>query len=129
MNTLAHLLVDLLSTAPGLVPLYREHLVLHDALLPHVFMASITQWMTQERDAGDARRATVREVVGVLESHLASGDAEVRELIELSFVETLEHGVVTHDEVRGWFGPELRASAARADAHDARSGDGPPRER
>ena len=38
MSTLAHLLVDLLSTAPALVPIYREHLALHDALLPDLFM-------------------------------------------------------------------------------------------
>ena len=38
MSTLAHLLVDLLSTAPPLVPIYREHLALHDALVPEVFM-------------------------------------------------------------------------------------------
>ena len=46
VSRLEHLLVDLLSTAPGLVPLYREHLAMHDALLPELFMSQVTGWLS-----------------------------------------------------------------------------------
>jgi hypothetical protein len=61
MSTLAHLLVDLLSTSPALVPIYREHLALHDALLPEVFMAQVTGWLSGTMHAAGertSRRAT-----------------------------------------------------------------------
>ena len=116
MNTLAHLLVDMLSTAPGLVPLYREHLVMHDELLPHVFMADITRWVADARAPGSEYGETARDLVAVIDSHLGSGDAEVREVIVVSFLENLERGVVAHEGVRAWFGPALRAAAARLDA-------------
>ena len=58
MSTLAHLLVDLMSTAPGLVPIYREHLALHDALLPEVFKELMGQLRTiaaiHKREFADA---------------------------------------------------------------------------
>jgi hypothetical protein len=122
MTTLAHLLVDILSTAPGLVPVYRAHLAFHDELLPHVFMAEITHWITgsgrlpgSETAPGGAEGSAARELVGILEAHLESGDAEVRELIVLSFLENLDPRP-GDDVVRSHFGPTLRAEAARLEA-------------
>jgi hypothetical protein len=121
MSTLAHLLVDLMSTAPGLVPIYREHLALHDALLPEVFMAQVTAWLsgtmraagTQTIEGGAAGEAA-RTLVGVIESHLTSGDAEVRELITLSFLDSIDASPA-NEVLRLHFGPSLRAEAARRD--------------
>jgi hypothetical protein len=120
MSTLAHLLVDLMSTAPGLVPIYREHLALHDALLPDVFMTQITEWLSGTRYAADgtipggAGGEEARTVVGVIETHLASGDAEVRELISLSFLDSIDASPA-NEVLRLHFGPSLRAEAARRD--------------
>jgi hypothetical protein len=121
MSTLAHLLVDLLSTAPGLVPIYREHLALHDALLPELFMAQVTGWLSgtmrapgQHTIAGGASGEAARTLVGVIETHLTSGDAEVRELISLSFLDSIDASPAS-EVLRLHFGPSLRAEAARRD--------------
>lgn len=124
MSTLAHLLVDLLSTAPGLVPIYREHLALHDALLPELFLAQVTGWMSGTTHAAGARMIeggaggeAARTLVGVIESHLTSGDAEVRELITLSFLDSVDASPA-NEILRLHFGPSLRAEAARRDGWD-----------
>ena len=121
MSTLAHLLVDLVSASPGLVPIYREHLALHDALLPELFMTQVAGWMSGTMHAPGAREIeggaggeAARTLVAVIESHLTSGDAEVRELITLSFLESVEASPA-NEVLRLHFGPSLRAEAARRD--------------
>ena len=121
MSTLAHLLVDLLSTAPGLVPIYREHLALHDALLPDLFMTQVAGWISGTTHAAGARTIeggaggdAARTLVGVIESHLTSGDAEVRELITLSFLDSVDSSPA-NEVLRLHYGPALRAEAARRD--------------
>ena len=121
MSTLAELLVDLMSTAPSLVPIYREHLALHDALLPEKFLAQVTGWMsgtTRTPDVlaivGGAGGEAARTLVGVFEDHLTSGDAEVRELITLSFLDSI-NASPANEVLRLHFGPSLRAEAARRD--------------
>ena len=111
-TTLAHLLIDLLSAAPGLVPIYREHLAVHDALLPDLFLAQVTAWLTAV--PGGAGGEAARTLVGVIESHLTSGDAEVRELISLSFLPSIDASPA-NEVLRLHFGPSLRAEAARRD--------------
>lgn len=121
MSTLAHLLVDLLSTSPGLVPIYREHLALHDALLPDLFMSQVTGWMSGTTRGtgspaieGGASGEAARTLVGIIETHLTSGDAEVRELISLSFLDSVDASPA-NEVLRLHFGPSLRAEAARRD--------------
>ena len=121
MSTLAHLLVDLLSTAPALVPIYREHLALYDALLPDLFMAQVASWVSGTMQApgahtieGGAGGEAARTLVGVIETHLTSGDAEVRELIALSFLDSVDASPA-NEVLRLHFGPSLRAEAARRD--------------
>jgi hypothetical protein len=121
VSTLAHLLVDLLSTAPALVPIYREHLALHDALLPDLFMAQVASWVSGTMHApgahtieGGAGGEAARTLVGVMETHLTSGDAEVRELISLSFLDSVDASPA-NEVLRLHFGPSLRAEAARRD--------------
>lgn len=125
MSTLAHLLVDLLSTAPGLVPIYREHLALHDALLPELFMSQVAGWLSGTEYAtgeyavpGGAGGDAARTLVGVIETHLTSGDAEVRELITLSFLDSIDESPA-NEVLRLHFGPSLRAEAARRDGWTA----------
>ena len=121
VSRLEHLLVDLLSTAPGLVPIYREHLALHDALLPELFMSQVTGWLSGTVYApdghtipGGASGDTARTLVDVIETHLTSGDAEVRELITLSFLDSIDASPA-NEVLRLHFGPLLRAEAARRD--------------
>jgi hypothetical protein len=121
MSTLAELLVDLMSTAPSLVPIYREHLALHDALLPEKFMAQVAGWMSGTTltpgslaIVGGAGGDAARTLVGVFEDHLTSGDAEVRELITLSFLDSI-NASPANEILRLHFGPSLRAEAARRD--------------
>lgn len=121
MSTLAHLLVDLLSTAPPLVPIYREHLALHDALVPEVFLAQITGWLSGTANTpgavaieGGAGGEAAKTVVDVFENHLTSGDADVRELIAWSFLDSI-NASPANEVLRLHFGPSLRAVAARRD--------------
>ena len=121
MSTLAHLLVDLLSTAPGLVPIYREHLALHDALHPELFLTQVAGWLggtVRSADGhavpGGASGDAARTLVDVIESHLTNGDAEVRELITLSFLESVDASPA-NEVLRLHFGPSLKAEAARRD--------------
>ena len=121
MSTLAHLLVDLLSTAPGLVPIYREHLALHDALHPELFITQVAGWLSGTVYAADGHTVpggaagdAARTLVTVLETHLTSGDAEVRELIALSFL-TSVNASPANEVLRLHFGPSLKAEAARRD--------------
>ena len=121
MSRLEHLLVDLLSTAPGLVPLYREHLALHDALLPELFIAQVTGWLSGTVYAADGHTVpggaggdAARTLLGVIETHLTSGDAEVRELITLSFLDSIDSSPA-NEILRLHFGPSLKAEAARRD--------------
>ena len=104
-----------------LVPIYREHLALHDALLPDVFMAQVTGWMSgtmhtpgQQTIEGGAAGEAARTIVAVFETHLTSGDAEVRELITLSFLDSIDASPA-NEVLRLHFGPSLRAEAARRD--------------
>jgi len=121
VSTLAQLLVDLLSTAPPLVGIYREHLALHDALLPDLFMAQVAGWVSGTAQApgaqtieGGAGGEAARTLVGVIETHLTSGDAEVRELISLAFLDSVDASPA-NEVLRLHFGPSLRAEAARRD--------------
>ena len=121
MSTLAHLLVDLLSTAPPLVPIYREHLALHDALVPEVFMTQVTAWLSgtantpgADKIEGGASGEAAKNLVGVFENHLTSGDADVRELIAWSFLDSI-NASPANEVLRLHFGPSLRAEAARRD--------------
>jgi len=50
----------------------------------------------------------------VIETHLTSGDAEVRELISLSFLDSVDASPA-NEVLRLHFGPSLRAEAARRD--------------
>lgn len=125
MNTLAHLLVDLLSTAPGLVPIYREHLALYDALDPQLFIAQVARWLSGTTHAvgertipGGAAGDAARDLVAVIETHLATGDAEVRELIALTFLDSVDASPA-NEVLRLHFGPALRAAAARRDGWSA----------
>jgi len=127
MSTLAHLLVDLLSTAPGLVPIYREHLALHDALVPEVFMSQVAGWMSGTTRGpgsppieGGAGGEAARTLLGVIESHLTSGDADVRDLISWSFLDSVDASPA-NEVLRLHFGPSLRAVAARRDGWDEES--------
>ena len=59
-------------------------------------------------------RGVKRTLVGVIETHLTSGDAEVRELISLSFLDSVDASPA-NEVLRLHFGPSLRAEAARRD--------------
>jgi hypothetical protein len=125
MSTLAHLLVDLLSTAPGLVPIYREHLALYDALHPELFIAQVAGWLSgtvraagEHTIPGGAGGDAARLLMGVIETHMASGDAEVQELIALTFLDSVDAGPA-NEVLRLHFGPSLRAEAAKRDGWSA----------
>jgi hypothetical protein len=121
VSRLEHLLVDLLSTAPGLVPIYREHLALHDELRPELFIAQVTGWLSGTMHSADGHTVpggasgdAARTLVMVIESHLTNGDAEVKELIALAFLDSIDASPA-NEVLRLHFGPSLRAEAARRD--------------
>jgi hypothetical protein len=99
VNALTH---DLAAVAPAVAALLREHRAEYDGdVLAHVFVADVTRWL--------AANGPDAAVLGALERHLAGGDAEVRNVIALSFLENLEPG---DEPVRAALGPRLRAELA-----------------
>jgi hypothetical protein len=84
-------------------------------------MAQVTAWVSGTTHGpgsrtieGGAGGEAARTLVGIIETHLTSGDAEVRELISLSFLDSVDASPA-NEILRLHFGPSLRAEAARRD--------------
>ena len=70
-------------------PLLDEHLDDNFAkLLPHVFMGDVARWFVKEGNSHNASPWVAR-LVELLDRALVAGSADVRELVQVSFVENL----------------------------------------
>jgi hypothetical protein len=98
VTTTGDLLDELAHFEPALARLRDEHMAFNGELLPHVLFGDVTRWVVAH--------APATHVLGVLERHLATGDANVANLIGVSFLENLEPEDTT---VRHALGPRLRA--------------------
>jgi hypothetical protein len=66
----------------------NEHIAFYEEWLPHLLFGDLTDFVLAARAAGDT--GTVRAVLNVLDSALASSDDYVVNLIGVSFVENVE---------------------------------------
>jgi hypothetical protein len=98
VSTIGDLLDELAETEPALARLRDEHIAFNGELLPHVLFGDVTRWIVAH--------APATHVLQVLERHIATGDADVDNLIGVSFLENLGPGETS---VRQALGPRLRA--------------------
>ena len=98
---------ELLKDVPELSSVYSEHIEDNDILLPHVFLGDVTRFFVDEVQR-DAASDAVGRILTLMENALASGSAEVQELIGVSFVENLaEYGDVLK-EIAARLGPKMK---------------------
>lgn len=98
-HSFSDLLDELVRAAPELEALLRQHLADYTEVLSHVLMADVTRWLR----ASDPK---VR-VLDILERYMTVGDAQVQEVIALSFLENLE---AEDYSLRAALGPSLSAT-------------------
>jgi hypothetical protein len=100
------------SAVPGLQWVLREHLDDNfNELLPHVFFGDVTRWAETETES-NPQSAQVARLMEILDSSFVSQGADVRELIEVSFLENLAKG----SAVAKRLGPHLRQVFQRSAA-------------
>lgn len=111
-----HALVSrIVAEIPALQPLHEEHLADNfGELLPHVLCGAITRFV-QDRVAADDRSVPqdVLKLLGILEEAMKSADADVLELVSLSFLENLDRRGAGYRRLRAAMGPMLRDELAR----------------
>jgi hypothetical protein len=108
MAAIPEFIAALITAEPMLATVHAEHLADNDELLPHLFMADVTRWL--------AANGPSSKVIQTLETYLERGDADVRNVIEVSFLENLERDDPTHQRIRAALAPRLRASLAAMEA-------------
>ncbi|MEV6343288.1 hypothetical protein [Actinoplanes sp. NPDC051851] len=101
----------LVTDFPGLRPLYDEHIADNDELLDHMFFYVVTQWVVEGFQAG--RDQEWLRLLDYLDAGLREGDADVQELIGVSFVENLPLPNEPGADIAGHLPTELRAELGR----------------
>lgn len=108
------LVARLITEVSALKPLYDENLADYDELLPHVLFGDITRFVM---DGFAARRGRTREqaerILAVLEDAAGSENADVLNLISVSFLENLDSAADGYEQLRSSMGPRLREELAR----------------
>src|SRR5713101_1649283 len=100
----------LLSAVPEFASAYQEHLADNEVeLLLHVLFGDLTRFALDADENGDTE--VIRRLLGFLDLSLREGDARVRNLVQVSFVENVLPWTPTNNAfVRSW--PEaLRVEA------------------
>jgi hypothetical protein len=102
----------LVSTVPPLAPLWAAHLRENlGSVLPHLFMGEIAEWFSEPAGAAPGKNDDRKTLCRVLDEALKDGSTEVRELVQVSFVENLP--AVAGDWFYDCFGQALRADFER----------------
>lgn len=79
---------ELVDSHPVLQPLYTEHLEANDELLAYVFFGDITRVYEA---LCDAEPQSAKRLVADIDAGLTRGDGDIKNLIGVSFLETLGH--------------------------------------
>ena len=110
---------NLVAAAPGLKPLYDEHLADYDELLPHVFLGDVARFLTlgfaveestrlQRSQHGDAT-----EALRILEEVVATKDPDMLELVSVSLLENIIWASPEGRSIRSAMGPRLCEEISR----------------
>lgn len=114
MTNIQEFFKSLLEKVPGLTDLYKDHLFDNDEFLPHVFMGDVTRYvcvLAQKVNRGsEALKPELITIVDFLEEGLIDGNDELRNIIEVSFVENLEKADPCYALIKKCMGPNLLLS-------------------
>jgi len=110
---------ELLERVPEFEPIYREHMIYFDELLPHVLLGDFTRFLfdAYRRSISGANDASkwhevVNKSMDFMEEALSSPDSDVENLIVASFVENLqpseEQDLEVFEALKPLLGPKLR---------------------
>lgn len=92
------------GSVPALGDLLAEHLEDNNGvLLPHVYFGAVSQWVDDELTT-HPESTSARRVLEQIDAASATGGDDVRELINVSFLENLEDGSPVLDQLT----PRLR---------------------
>jgi len=103
----------LITSCPQLKPLYEEHIKDNDELLPHVFMATIADFVKQQLNCYEFSNArqfiiTVGEIIGILEKAVVSSDENLQNVVWVSFLEYFHITDNEYNRFSGMVGPNLK---------------------
>ena len=83
----ADLISALYAAVPDFGPMIDEHVASYGELLPHVLFGDLTRFVLAGHERGD--RDLERRSLSFLDRALREGDEEVRNLVQVSFVENV----------------------------------------
>lgn len=101
-DTTSTFISAMVQAEPALMPVLDDHRAANGGLLPHVFMADVTRWLTA--------RGPQPRLLSVLEDAVASESRYVRDLIYLSFLEQLDSGEPADRQIVASLPPKLRSA-------------------
>lgn len=87
-------MVHRLGEIPLIDAILAEHVDDYDEVLPYLFLADVTRWLTafaEKAEPEPAERAAAARVIQVLDEEGATGDDETRYLIVGGFLENLPY--------------------------------------
>ena len=105
----------LITVAPELEILLHEHVEENGEVLPHIFMADVTRYLvnlvTRVNETNDpSSESKILSLLSCLEESLVVGDERVRNVVEVSFIENLDHADRAFPYLRTRLGKKLTQS-------------------
>jgi hypothetical protein len=98
----------LVAAVPEFAPVLEEHQKDYGEVLNHVLFGDLVRFVEKAEGRGDWE--LIDRSLAFLEEALASGDEQVVNVIEVSFVENLEPWTSEHEAVFSRFPARLRAT-------------------
>jgi hypothetical protein len=100
---------ELLETVPELIPIYQKHIQDNDALLAHVLMGRVSEYVIDQLRAGQTDEPSpASRTIRFFEHAMTVEDDDVQEIIHVSFVENVAEFVPELPILYDLMGPKLR---------------------
>jgi hypothetical protein len=99
---------DLARIDPRLAELLAEHRRDNDEVLPDVFLGEVTRFAGELAKQGGPDGYVLDGLLAAIERAVTSGDADVEELVVVSFLENLHQAGDAYREIACRLGPESR---------------------
>ena len=91
---------------PGFSRIYDEHIRNYDRLLPHVLLANLVRFLSEELRLRGPQSTAIRSALTLLEQGMGSADPMLQELVAVSFLENLDSRLTL--ALQSDFGPNLK---------------------